>query len=118
MSLVRLLRLVRLTVIGVCLLVFCTGCSYNKEKGRINKERDRMQDGQIVMPDGSKARQPIGEDTKKKIDAWIKANNRNEYGDPKDTMYIGGTPLFDELTGQSIDRYEYILGNHPELAQP
>ena len=77
-----------------------------------------MQDGQIVMPDGSKARGKITEEVKKRIDSWIRTNDRNEYGDPKDTMYIGGTPLFDESTGQSKDRYEYILENHPELAQP
>jgi hypothetical protein len=39
----------------------------------------------------------------------------NEYGDPKDTMYAGGTPLFNEMTGETVDRYEYILKQHPEL---
>jgi len=52
-------------------------------------------------------------DEKTLIDDWISANNLNEYGDPKDTVYTGGTPLFDELTGVSIDRYEYIKRNHP-----
>ncbi|MEW6188626.1 MAG: hypothetical protein AB1466_00715 [Actinomycetota bacterium] len=37
----------------------------------------------------------------------IQRNNLNGYGDPKD----GGTPLFDEITGKRIDRYEYILKN-------
>jgi len=27
---------------------------------------------------------------------------------------MGGAPLFDEKTGQSIDKYEYILKNHPD----
>jgi len=48
------------------------------------------------------------------IEAWIIANDLNQYGDPKDTVYMGGTPLFDERTGQSIDKYEYILRNHPD----
>lgn len=26
---------------------------------------------------------------------------RNEYGDPNGTVYVGGTPLFDERTGAS-----------------
>lgn len=47
------------------------------------------------------------------IDAWLEGNNLNQYGDPKDTMYLGGTPLFDERTGTRIDRYEYIKRNHP-----
>jgi hypothetical protein len=26
---------------------------------------------------------------------------KNEFGDPADTLYAGGTPLFDERTGKS-----------------
>jgi hypothetical protein len=48
------------------------------------------------------------------IDLWIKDNNLNKYGDPKDTVYVGGTPLFDEKTGQTINRYDYILKKHPD----
>ncbi|MCC6445330.1 MAG: hypothetical protein IT210_17955 [Armatimonadetes bacterium] len=53
--------------------------------------------------------------TRKRIDRWIKEKNLNSYGDPKDTVYAGGTPLFNELTGQRYNRYEYILERHPEL---
>jgi hypothetical protein len=45
---------------------------------------------------------------KRAIDRWIKRNNLNEYGDAKDIMYMGGTPLFNEQTGETIDRYYYI----------
>jgi len=48
------------------------------------------------------------------IEDWIKQNNLNRYGDPIDFVYAGGTPLFNEQTGQTIDRYEYILENHPD----
>lgn len=48
------------------------------------------------------------------IDSWLQENNLNQYGDPKDTMYAGGTPLFDERTGERTDRYDYIVKNHPE----
>lgn len=54
-------------------------------------------------------------ETKNAIDQWIKDNNLNNYGDPKNIMYAGGTPLFDEATGEITDRYAYILRNHPEL---
>lgn len=55
----------------------------------------------------------ISAEEKMEIDLWIKDNNLNQYSDPKDTVYTGGTPLFDEKTGQRIDRYEYILKKHP-----
>jgi hypothetical protein len=57
----------------------------------------------------------IDDATKHRVDRWIKEKNLNSYGDPKDTVYAGGTPLFDERTGRSRDRYEYILEKHPEL---
>lgn len=58
----------------------------------------------------------ISEEAKGKIDNWIEKKDLNKYGDPKNLMYAGGTPLFNEMTGEVIDRYEYILRNHPELA--
>jgi len=57
----------------------------------------------------------IDESTRKRIDSWVRENNRNEFGDAKDTVYAGGTPLFNEMTGRTTDRYEYILKKHPEL---
>jgi hypothetical protein len=59
----------------------------------------------------------IDDDTKKRIDKWVRENGRNEYGDKQGTAYAGGTPLFNEMTGQRKDRYEYILKNHPELGR-
>jgi hypothetical protein len=57
----------------------------------------------------------IDDATKQRIERWIKENDRNPYGDPKGTVYAGGTPLFDERSGRSRDRFEYILEKHPEL---
>jgi hypothetical protein len=59
----------------------------------------------------------IDEATRKRIDSWVRENNRNEFGDSRDTVYAGGTPLFNEMTGRTLDRYEYILKKHPELRQ-
>lgn len=56
----------------------------------------------------------ISQNKKTQIDAWIKKNDLNQFGDPKGTMYAGGTPLFDETTGKQIDRYEYIVKKHPD----
>jgi len=60
---------------------------------------------------------PVDDNTKKRIDDWIKKGGRNEYGDPKDTVYAGGNPLFDERKPTLKDRYEHILEKHPELRE-
>lgn len=51
---------------------------------------------------------------KKWIDEMIRKNGLNEFGDPKGTMYAGGTPLFNERTGEMHDRYDYILKRHKD----
>ena len=58
---------------------------------------------------------PVTSEVRARIDRWIAANQLNPYGDPPDTMYAGGNPLFDPQTGRSRDRYDYILEKHPEL---
>jgi len=52
---------------------------------------------------------------KEKIDIWLEKNGYNRYGDPGGIVYTGGTPLFNEATGESIDRFEYILKKHPNI---
>jgi len=49
-----------------------------------------------------------------KIEVWISGNGLNQFGDPIGTVYAGGTPLFDEKTGQSLDRLDYVLAHHPD----
>ncbi len=56
----------------------------------------------------------VSDEEKEKIQSWIEENDLNRYGDPKNTFYKGGNPLFNEGTGESIDLYEYILRNHPD----
>jgi hypothetical protein len=58
---------------------------------------------------------PINDDVKKRIDEWIRKNGRNQYGDPADTVYAGGNPLFDERSARQKDRYDYILEKNPHL---
>lgn len=57
----------------------------------------------------------LSEDEKMALDRTLAERGLNQYGDPQGTLYAGGTPLFDEATGESIDRHEYILRQHPEL---
>lgn len=58
---------------------------------------------------------PVDADLRRRVDRWIRENGLNRYGDPAGTIYTGGTPLFNERTGQQLDRYEFILARHPEL---
>lgn len=51
---------------------------------------------------------------KKLIDSKITQEGLNEYGDPIGTVYMGGTPLFNEMSGEKIDRYAYIISKHPD----
>ena len=51
------------------------------------------------------------------VDAQLAARHLNAYGDPPDTMYAGGTPLFDERTGVARDRLEAVFAKHPQIAR-
>lgn len=51
---------------------------------------------------------------KSKIDAYLKANNLNECGDPPGTAYTGGSCLFSETTGKLSDKYEYLVKKFPK----
>lgn len=80
-------------IIGILVLILVVGFIILREK----PEQDQI---------SFEERQLIG--------VWIKENDLNQYGDPKDIVYTGGTPLFNEMTGERIDKYEYILKNHPD----
>ena len=48
------------------------------------------------------------------VDAYLASKNLDKYGHPDGTMYMGGTPLFDERTGERKDRLEYGYSRQPE----
>jgi hypothetical protein len=48
------------------------------------------------------------------IDTWLRENKLDPYGNPEGTMYAGGTPLFDERTGERKERVSYVLEHHAE----
>ena len=49
------------------------------------------------------------------IDAWLRENKYNRYGDPDGTSYASGTPLINPENGESIERYKYIINQIPDL---
>ena len=55
----------------------------------------------------------LPEAEKAQIEAWLEKNGYNQYGDKPDTVYMGGTPLFDESTGKYIKLYDYLIQKYP-----
>jgi hypothetical protein len=47
------------------------------------------------------------------VDRWLAARGLDRYGGQAGTMYAGGTPLFDERTGERRDRLAYVYKQHP-----
>eukprot|EP00551_Chaetoceros_affinis_P005399 CAMPEP_0203666524 /NCGR_PEP_ID=MMETSP0090-20130426/3540_1 /ASSEMBLY_ACC=CAM_ASM_001088 /TAXON_ID=426623 /ORGANISM="Chaetoceros affinis, Strain CCMP159" /LENGTH=109 /DNA_ID=CAMNT_0050530423 /DNA_START=1 /DNA_END=327 /DNA_ORIENTATION=- len=50
-----------------------------------------------------------------RADKWLDSMRYNEYGDKPGTLYEGGTPLYDPLTGKYTYRYDYLVEKFPEL---
>lgn len=48
------------------------------------------------------------------VDKWLTEKKMDRYGHPEGTMYAGGTPLFDERTGETRDRLDYVYERQPE----
>ncbi|MFY2557476.1 hypothetical protein ACN469_07615 [Corallococcus terminator] len=48
------------------------------------------------------------------VDRWLAKHKLDSYGNAEGTMYAGGTPLFDERTGESTDRMAYVFNQKPE----
>ncbi|WP_228559389.1 MULTISPECIES: hypothetical protein [Myxococcus] len=51
------------------------------------------------------------------VDTWLQKQGLDAYGNPEGSMYAGGTPLFNERTGEQIDRLDFIFKNKPEVRQ-
>ena len=65
--------------------------------------------------DNKKTAADLSNADKQAIDNWLEEKDLNRYGDAKNAVYTGGTPLFDEKTGQAIERYDYILNKFPDI---
>jgi hypothetical protein len=44
----------------------------------------------------------------------LPGRRKNEFGDPADTLYAGGTPLFDEGAGRAIDKRPMAKPTRPK----
>jgi hypothetical protein len=48
------------------------------------------------------------------VDKWLNGKKMDRYGHPEGTMYAGGSPIFNEQTGEMTDRLEYVYKRQPE----
>lgn len=48
------------------------------------------------------------------VNEWLATRQLDEYGSPAGTMYAGGSPLFDEATGERRDRLAYVYHVQPD----
>lgn len=51
------------------------------------------------------------------VDRWLQENKMDMFGHPEGTMYAGGSPLFNEATGESRDRLEYVFSRNPRARE-
>lgn len=49
------------------------------------------------------------------VERYLETHALDGFGSPKGSMYPGGTPLFDEASGQRLTREEYLARRHPEI---
>jgi len=89
----------------------------NTLQPRISVWFSKQQDNAINVlgTTGKNFSKGLTSEQKQKISEWLQTNKLNDYGDPLDTLYTGGTPLFDEAKGISIDRFEYLIEKFPSL---
>ncbi|MBM7117187.1 hypothetical protein [Archangium primigenium] len=48
------------------------------------------------------------------VDQWLKEHKLDRYGHPEGTMYAGGSPLFNEATGETQDRLAHVFARQPD----
>jgi len=114
-------KIIATSLFMVCIF-FISGCRVNEKlewldnKAGVGLEKLNDNTGDENKDDNKdNEKKELTRDDKDKIDKWIEDNNLNRYGDAMGALYTGGTPLFNEETGESLDRYEYIIKNHVEL---
>lgn len=93
---------------GVITKSYPAQCTYN---GITYTEDIMLKDENSANKEGLNLDLPEAE--KSQIEAWLEKNGYNQYGDKPDTVYMGGTPLFDETTGKYTKLYDYLIKKYP-----
>jgi hypothetical protein len=109
-------------------LLFTTGCPKNTgaspdrmdplatDTADSGTSQGALQGASDGGSDGGSGRGAMGasKNVESCVDRWLEARKLDRYGHEAGTMYAGGTPLFNEATGEARDRVEYIFERHPE----
>lgn len=107
-------RILFLLVIFIPLLgAGCTNGAISAVKDATIKSAQKI--NEVIRESGKSYARNLTDKQKQIIDEWLNANELNSYGDQFDTVYTGGTPLFNEMTGESVNRFEYLFEKFPDL---
>jgi hypothetical protein len=90
---------------------------YRAEHPARFQPREKLDEVKAAIAEAQQIKKPAPPTLEERamIECWIVQKDLNQYGDPKDTAYTGGTPLFDEASGTQTDRFDYLLARHPGL---
>ena len=107
---------VRLVVLILAVPLLGAGCSDLLLTNTRDAAKRVLNSGsRVIQESGSGFVRNLTEEQKRAVDEWLAANHLNEFGDKLGTFYAGGTPLFNEATGETIDRFKYLFEKFPEL---
>ncbi len=104
-------------------VLFLPGCSLEKigqdtyEKLEYINQRLGGNDDKATSTESVSQASDLSLEQRQKIDGWLEENNLNRYGDSQGVIYPGGTPLYNKETGESINRFDYILERYPDILE-
>ncbi|PIR57211.1 MAG: hypothetical protein COU72_02130 [Parcubacteria group bacterium CG10_big_fil_rev_8_21_14_0_10_41_35] len=103
-------------IIAVIIPLLGAGCAQTVlDTAKDAAVKGAQKTNQFMKESGEGYFRNLSDEEKKVIDEWLSANELNKYGDSSNTVYAGGTPLFNEATGESRDRFEYLFEKFPDL---
>lgn len=96
-------------------LLFTTGC--HKNTGASPDRTDPLASEHSGATGTSEGALKSADTVEACVDRWLESRALDRYGHEQGTVYAGGTPLFNEATGESRDRMDYVFERHPEARE-
>ncbi len=100
-----------------------TGCPKKTPEAPVTPDSSTAEGSQALSPGDSgtpgSAMDGAGSDSgtatrEACVDRWLQEHHLDRYGHPEGTMYAGGSPLFNEATGETQDRLEHVFARQPD----
>ena len=107
-------------------LCLASGCHKNAEAPTAPVENPSVRDAGMPAEDsgtttgratGPGGTQEMGAPTPAReacVDRWLQEHKLDRYGNADGTMYTGGSPLFNESTGETLERLPYVFQRQPD----